>query len=349
MKLQYLYLRKNFNLNLRVSIFILFSAYMFLSCSNDEVQNRSVQTSQVAKLYATTHGGEVRQYDINTGQVTTFSLMSSDAEGVYFEDDSFTVVSRIPGRLETYNQIGIYEAGNRIELEADILGSVHLQSPRDLAVSENYFVVSDNTDLDLDETTSEGRIFIYVKNENGFQLRNVVTTRFKVWGLDFIGQDLYAAVDETNKIAVFRNFLSTNAINGTITANKIIAFQGLVRSHGLDYENGTMVLSDIGEPESKTDGGLHIIENFDEKFNSAPNGGFIESDQQLRIAGNNTLLGNPVNIIYDNAYNVIFVAEAANNGGRVLAFNNATSVSGNISPDLQYQLPGVSSVFYYTE
>ena len=108
-------------------------------------------------------------------------------------------------------------------------------------------MVSDNTDLDEDEVTPEGRIFVYTKNESGFTLRNVVTTKFKVWGLTFVGDDLYAAVDETNKIAVYRNFISTNNLNRIITADKIVGIQGLVRSHGLDFENGTMVLSDIGE------------------------------------------------------------------------------------------------------
>jgi len=127
-----------------------------------------------------------------------------------------------------------------------------------------------------------------------------------------------------------------------------VAFQGLLRTHGLDFENGIMVLSDIGEVESATDGGLHIIQNFEEKFNAAQNG-FVALEEQFRISGDNTLLGNPVNVVYNSAYNVIFVAEAANNGGKILAFNDATSVSGNISPDLQYDMPGVSSVFFHTE
>ena len=336
-------------MNLRSILYLFLTGLVLISCSNDEVNNPSVQTSAIAKLYATTHNGEVKQYDINTGKVKTFSLMSSDAEGIFFDEDAFTIVSRIPGRLERYSQIGSYENESRADLETDFKGSIHLQSPRDLAVNQNFYVISDNTDLDLDETTPEGRLFIYIKTEFGFELRNVVTTIFKVWGLDFIGNDLYAAVDETNKVAVYRNFIANNTVNRIVTADKIVAFQGLLRTHGLDHEDGIMVLTDIGEAESDSDGALHIIENFEQKFADAPLGGFVETDQQLRIAGNNTLLGNPVNVIYDRAYNVIFVAEAANNGGRVLAFNDATSVSGNISPDLQYPLPGVSSVFFYSE
>ena len=335
----------NFSFIFRIAVI----GVLLISCSNDEINNPSVQTSAIAKLYATTHTGDVKQYDINTGKAKTFSLTSTDAEGIFFEDDAFTIVSRTPGRLENYSDISSYENQNSVNLETEFKGNIHLQSPRDLAVNENFYVVSDNTDLDLDETTPEGRLFIYTKTEFGFELRNVVTTKFKVWGLDFIGNDLYAAVDETNKIAVYRNFIANNMVNKIVTADKIVAFQGILRTHGLDHEEGIMVLSDIGEADSDSDGALHIIENFEQKFNDAPLGGFVELEQQLRIAGNNTLLGNPVNVIYDRAYNVIFVAEAANGGGKVLAFNDATSVSGNISPDLQYSLPMVSSVFFYSE
>jgi len=54
-------------------------------------------------------------------------------------------------------------------------------------------------------------------------------------------------------------------------------------------------------------------------------------------------------VVYDAEYDAIFVAEVLNNGGRVLAFNDATSISGNIAPDLKYDLAGASSVFYFTE
>ncbi len=321
------------------------------SCSSDDDQNRRVITSQIAHLYATSHNGDVNRYDINTGVVTKYANSSSDSEGIFFSsnEDAFTIVSRSANRLESYEDISSLGDGGTKNPETHIFGDEDLENPRDLAVSGEFYVVSDNTDLDEDETTPEGRLYIYRKTADNFILRNVVQTKFKVWGIEFVNNDLYLAVDETNKLAVYRNFLNSNMMNGIVTADKIVAIQGLVRSHGLDYENGTMVLSDIGEPESSSDGGLHIIQNFDEKFSNTVNGGFIVSDDQLRISGSNTLLGNPVNVVYDSNYNVIFVAEALNNNGRILAFNDATSVSGNISPDLKYELQGASSIFFYTE
>ncbi|MDR5591623.1 hypothetical protein [Christiangramia sp. SM2212] len=326
-------------------------AVTLFSCNNDDDLNSDVETSEVAHLYATTHSGQVRRYDINDGVITNYSVSATDIEGFYYssEDDNFSIVSRSSNQIESYSGIRDLGSGGVQNPEIGLVSTSEFESPRDLAVNGQFYVVSDNTDLDGDETTPEGRLFIYVKTETGFVLRNVLITKFKVWGLEFVNSDLYAAVDETNKIAVYRNFIENNTGNRIITADKIVGFQGLIRTHGLDFDNGIMVLSDIGEAESATDGGLHIIQDFEEKFSNATNGGFISIDDQFRIAGANTLLGNPVNVVYDASYNVIFVAEALNNGGRVLAFNDATSISGNIAPDLKYDLAGASSVFYFTE
>ena len=330
---------------------LILSLLVIVACNNDDDINSGVRTSQTAHLYATTHNGEVKRYDINTGIETKYANSSSDSEGIFFssEDDSFTIVSRSGNRLESYSGISALGQGGTKNPENMISGSADLESPRDLAVNGDYYVVSDNTDLDEDETTPEGRLFIYRKTETNFILRNVVQTKFKVWGIEFVGDDLYLAVDETSRIAVYPDFLDTNINNRIVTAEKIVAVQGLIRVHGLDFDNGTMVLSDIGEAESSSDGALNVIENFQEKFLKTANGGFIGAGDQLRISGGNTLLGNPVNVVYDAAYNVIFVAEALNNGGRVLAFNDATFVSGNISPDLKYTLQGASSLFFYSE
>jgi len=335
---------------MRYLIIWVIALFLMVGCSSDDDGNQTVVTSSAAWLFATNHNGEVKKFNINNGLSSVFKLQSSDAEGIYYDaqNDGFTIVSRIPGRLESYYNIEDYADGVDVDLEAQILGNIHYQSGRDLAVDGDIYVVADDTDLDLDDTTPEGRLFVYLKEDNAFKLRNVVTTRFKLWGLEFIGGDLYAAVDETNKVAVYKNFASTYTTNIQATANKQVAFQGLLRIHGMDFEDNVMVLSDIGEAESSSDGGIHVIEDFVEKFNSSQNG-FVALEEQLRISGDNTLLGNPVNVVYDSAYNVIFVAEALNNGGKVLAFNDATSVSGNISPDLQYDMPGVSSVCFYTE
>ncbi|MCP9199596.1 hypothetical protein MKO06_06740 [Gramella sp. GC03-9] len=330
--------------------FLFFLICTAISCSKDDLSS-GVETSSTAHLYATGGSGLVKRYDINTGEVTTYNTGAVNASGIKFsaEGDGFSLVSAGNSRLEFFSDISMIQSGVTTDIEADYGGTDDLENPKDLAINGNFYVVSDNTDLDGDETTAEGRLFIYFKNSGNYILRNVVTTRFKVWGIEFVGNDLYAAVDETNRLAVYRNFLSTHTLNRIITADKHVGFQGLLQMHGLDFEDGTMVLSDIGEMESNSDGAIHIVEDFVSKFETAAPGGFVQADQQKRIAGGNTLLGNPGDLVYDSAYNVVFVAETTNGSGRILAFNDARDKEGNLAPDLRYDFSGVTSLFYHTQ
>jgi len=193
-----------------------------MSCGNDDNLNDKVATSNTAHLYATTHSGQVRRYDINDGVETNYSVESTDIEGFFFssEEDAFSIISRSSNRIETYLNIKDLGAGGTKDPEMGIVGTSNLESPRDLAVNGQFYVVSDNTDLDGDEATPEGRLFIYIKTESGFVLRNILITKFKVWGLEFIDSDLYAVVDETNKVAVYRNFISQYAEYHTCSALK---------------------------------------------------------------------------------------------------------------------------------
>lgn len=259
------------------------------------------------------------------------------------------MVSRSGSRLEEYSGLNSYQSGVTVDLESEFVSQPDLESPRDLAVYNNFYVVSDNTDLDEDEVTPEGRLYIYYRAETGFVLRNVVTTRFKVWGLEFIDNDLYLAVDETNKVAVYRDFISTRTLNRIITADKIVGFQGMISARDLDFEGGVMVISDVGEPGVNNDGAVHIINDFKTKFEAASAGGFIQATDQLRLAGSNSKLGDPVSVVYDSSYNVIFVADPLAGSGKVLAFNNARSLDGNIAPDLSYDFSKVSSLYFYTD
>jgi len=325
---------------------------MIISCSDDDnIGENPVETSGTAHLYATSHNGTVTRYDINSSKKMTYKTSSEDAEGIYYDggDDSFTIASRSSTSLESYLGIDGLETGLDVNIDIDLSSSSDLQSPRDIAVNGNIYVVADNADVDGDDTTADGRFFIYTKTSFGFQLRNVVTVDFKVWGIEFVGNDLYAVVDTTNKLAVFSNFSSAYMTDTEASATKTIEVEGIVRTHGLDYDEGTMVMTDIGDAASDSDGAFHVITNFDNKFNATMDGGMIAIDDQMRISGGNTKLGNPVNVAYDANYNAVFIAEVANGGGRVLAFTEARSSSGNKSPKMNKSLAGASAVYFYTE
>ncbi len=321
----------------------------FASCSKSDESGSDVQTSENAYLYASTNSGIVKRYDINTGDQITFNTTAEDAGSVFYEGgDLLTLLSRSSSQLQLYSGAGTVDRNSILDLNLEYSGTQDLKNSVALAVNNNFYVVSDNTDVDGDSSTNNGVLYVYRKGSSGFVLRNFLITNFSLGDIDFSGNDLYAAVKNTNKVALFKDFLDSKTSRG-ISADKIISFDGIVSIHGLDYENGTMVLSDLGDVNSDSDGALNIITDFDSKYNSTTNLGMVSLESQLRIAGNKTRLGNPMNIVYDTAYNAIFVAEKLNGGGKILAFNNARNASGNISPDLTYNLSGVSSVYFYTE
>ena len=92
------------------------------------------------------------------------------------------------------------------------------------------------------------------------------------------------------------------------------------------------------------DGGFHVIEGFTNKLNATANGGTLALSSQTRVAGSSTLLGNPVDVAYDAETETVYIAEAGNGGGRILAFNNI-GTGGNLTPSFNSTLASASSVF----
>lgn len=318
-----------------------------VSCSDD---NNSTDASLSTYLFASNNAnGNISYYDVsdlNNVTSTTLITTSTAADGVFYDKDEDVVVqaSRSNLNLEGYTNVSLSSTGASISV--GISGSTDMTSPRELAVNDNFYVVADNADVDGNANTPDGRLFIYSKTGNNFTLRNVITTDFKLWGITFDGNNLYAVVDTTGELAVFTNFLS-NTSNATLSASKRIAVEGIVRTHGLTYDamSDVMVLTDIASAmNTQDDGAFHIIENFTSKFNSTANGATLALSQQSRVSGSSTLLGNPVDVAYDNITKTVFIAEAGNGGGRILAFNNIGS-GGNITPVVNNDLAAASAVF----
>ena len=319
-----------------------------VSCSDDD--NTGMDTSLSTYLFASNNSdGNITNYNVSSltnVMSTTLITTSTAADGIYYDKNNDVVVqaSRSNFSLEGYSDVSLNTGGSSISV--GISGSTDMTSPRELAVNGNFYVVADNADVDGDTNTPDGRLFIYTKSGNSFTLRNVITTDFKLWGITFDGEDLYAIVDTTNQLAVFTNFLS-NTSDTTVSASKTIVVEGIVRTHGLTYDamSDTMVLTDIASAmNGQDDGGFHVIENFTSKFNNTAAGATLALSQQVRVAGSSTLLGNPVDVAYDSATKTVFIAEAGNGGGRILAFNNIDN-GGNISPVVNTDLASASSLF----
>ncbi|PHR89986.1 MAG: hypothetical protein COA80_16825 [Leeuwenhoekiella sp.] len=322
--------------------------FALTSCSDDDSDDM-MQEEVSANLYATSHAnGDVTRYNLTTNSVTTISTSTSDAEGIYYspDDDSFTLASRGMTQTSLQTYVGISDIITAtINLTVDISSQPVLQNPRDLAVNDNFYVVADS------QNANAGRFFVFEKSNGSLTLSRTITTDFSVWGIEFIGNDLYAVVDNTNELAVFTNFLSSNTADATVSASKRIAIEGIGRTHGIAFDGGTLIMSDIAAasgPGADTDGGFHVITNFMSKFNAVANGGTLAVGQQIRYAGAATMMGNPVNVEYDAASDTVYVAELANGGGRVLAFGNvSTAGGGNATPAINNSLSGVSSLYFY--
>lgn len=333
----------------KLGLVTVLSASMFMACQkDDDNNNNNNQGTNKTELYVSNNSnGNVTIYDMETEETKTLSTTSTAAEGIYYDADNDNVIqaSRSSNQLNVYANISTL--GTNTLLAIAFSSASDLDSPRDIAVNGNMVVVADNADADGDPLTDDGRLFIYTKNNGSLTLRNTVSTDFAVWGIEFVGNDLYAVVDKTNQLAVFANFTASNTTNSTVSATKTIAIEGIVRTHGLAYDGGTMILTDVGDAASDTDGAFHIIADFDSKFSATQDGDMMAiAGNQVRVAGAATMMGNPVAAEYDADANIVYIAEAANGGGRVMSYNNA-DVGGDLSPSTNKSVAKASSLYLH--
>lgn len=321
----------------------------FISCGDDDdITGNDLRVN----LYATSNtSGNITAYQIeDDGDVEVRSLLTiaatTDAEGLFVDndEDEITVVSRSNKNLNTYDELDSTDDGDALELEAG--SPAVFGSPRDLAVRGNLYVVSDNMDVDGDDSTVDNRLWVFTRNDNTYTLRNVITTDFALWGIEFVGGNLYAVVDKTNEVALFRDFENNFTMTGPASPTKRVAIEGITRTHGIGQDGGTMILTDIGDAAVDNDGAFHIISDFQAKFSAIDNGGTLSvAGNQIRVAGAATFLGNPVSADYDSDSRTVYIAERANAGGRVLGFTQAEN-GGNITPNFNRILDGASSVLF---
>lgn len=313
------------------------------ACTED---NEVLEPLNRAELFATSNAnGDITVYDFSdntTVETTTLTTSSSDHEGIQYNSttDELFVNSRSDFSLNLYTGIENQVDGLIGAATGEITGPADFDSPRALAISGNSIVVSDNGDATF---------YVYSRTSNGIVLTHEFDINFPVWGVEFVGNDLYAVVDQSGDLAVFTDFLS-NTTNGNLAASKIITIEGIGRTHGVAYDpsDDLLILTDIGDAASDADGGFHTIAGARVKINAVANGGTLSiSGNQNRIAGSNTLLGNPVDVTYDPITQTVFIAEKANGGGRILGFD--LEAAGNAAPTVNIPLRGVSSVDFYAE
>ncbi|WP_162055829.1 hypothetical protein [Pontibacter pamirensis] len=266
------------------------------------------------------------------------SIASMDADGIYYDEERNEIILA----SRTTNRIEVYQKMKDGSLELKTTSTPDFTNAREVAVSGNMIVVVQDADPALNNNMN--KLYVYERTPSGVHLRNTYDVGINLWGIHAEGSTLYAVVDNSGDIASFENFFS-NA-DGMIEPTKRVTVGGIVRTHGITYskEDHRMVLTDVGDGAVADDGALVIIDNFSNVFSSTAQGGTIGADSQIRIEGSKTMLGNPVDVAYDEETGYLYVAERANGGGKVLIFE-MPMYNGNLSPGYSKEVAGASSVY----
>ena len=297
-----------------------------------------------SELYVTNTNASnpsIFKYSISGDSLVTFTTNSTVTEGIYYNaaSDLLVQAAAMPsGVLQAFSGTS---ALNTSTLTADFTSSADLTSPREIAVIGDTYVVSDNSD---------NTFYVYTLNGSSFSLTATVDIQFPVWGIAFRGNDLYAVVDGpgSNELAVFADF-AANATTGTLNPTKRVTIEGIVRTHGLTYDGNddVMIMTDIGSAaDANNDGGFHMISNFSTKFDALSDGEVLPLSMQVRVAGSNTMMGNPIDVAYDSETDAVYISEVGN--GKVLGFTSI-GTGGNLTPSFSKDLAGASSIYFSSD
>ena len=272
-------------------------------------------------------------YNIENGSSRMIGLPYADADGVVYDGsrDAIYHVNRSDSKLVALSNISNTMGGDMAMPTA--MGPSTFTNGREATFYNNKVVVVDDV--------TPGKLISYHVNTrqiNDFRQYNV---GFEVWGIQATGKDLWAIEDVSNILAYFENF--HNAPSGDLPATSEVAIEGLVRTHGLNYDEASdiMVLTDIGSAGSPDDGALVVITDFKNKFMQAGDGGTISLSDQIRIEGDLTQLGNPVDVVVRAQEGAIYVAERAQQ--KFLVFDIPLD-NCNCEPTHSHDFPGASAI-----
>ncbi|MEM9887623.1 MAG: T9SS type A sorting domain-containing protein [Bacteroidota bacterium] len=296
----------------------------------------------VSQLYASsnTQGlvGVYSIFDDNSTQKRTFTSAGADADGIFFDQNEDVVyqVDRSNNAVQAYSNVN----GSGFNPMTTATSTSDFSNGRELAIMGDQLIVAQ----DANDSNGGNQFYIYDYSSTSFTLNKVYDADINLWGIHAEGSTLYAIEDNTNRLAIYENFLDQAA--GTITATASIEIEGIVRTHGITYDAATdmMLLTDVGAASSPEDGTFTVIKN----FGAASADGFVSLAEQIVVAGDATKLGNPVDIAYDDDRRIIFIAERANGGGRILGFS-MPATNGNFAPIFDDAFAGASAVYFAGE
>ena len=295
-----------------------------------------------AQLYVSSNtSGRVGVFNILQGnddvQASSFGVAADDADGIYYDADSDRLyqLNRTDNRIDVYTNVANALAGGNTPTLA-YSSTSDFSNGREIAVSGDRLVVAQDASSD---NGMQNRLIVYTLGDDNITLANSFDVDFNLWGIDANGETLYAIEDNSSNLRIFNDFFDNSG--SSVSSDATVAVAGIVRTHGLTYYGASdlMILTDVGDGGSPTDGAIVTVMNFSDAISD----GTIAANEQLRIAGSNTFLGNPVDVAYDAANQTIYTTERANAGGRILGFN--LTDEGNVAPSYDQAFAGASGLF----
>lgn len=263
-----------------------------------------------------------------------FASQGMDADGIYYDqpNDILYQLNRTNNRVDVFTAVvtGLDNGNGPMTASSS---TSNFSNGREIAVSGNKLVVA--------QDGPSNRLIVYniTPSTGAISFDRTFDVSFNLWGIHLDGSTLYAIKDNSNELAVFYNF--TNNPSGSISEDRSIAIENLVRTHGITYnpDEDYMLLTDIGDAGSASDGFIVAIPNFSDKIDD----NMISADEQIRVGGGTSMLGNPVDIAFDATQRRIYVAERARNGGMILAYRMPI-FTGGIAPIYSKSFAGASAV-----
>jgi len=255
-----------------------------------------------------------------------------------FDGDSVGVL--ISSKVATRRADSAFDAS----YDREILGSnTGLVSPKgiDVASKSGLIFVAENN-----ATTPGIMIYSSCASGNVAPLMTLsASAAARPWDVDYDAHTDKAFVALTNgTVAVFDEVVAN--LNAGVTSmtmeSKLIvpatsgaALAAPTNIHGIDYDSlsDSLMISDVGSAADITDGKIYVLNNI-----SSASG---LTNIAVNIAGANTMLGNPVDIMYTGSN--LYVAEKSN--GLVMRFDDIlSSAGGDISADLSISYTAPESV-----
>lgn len=325
-----------------------------LGCESEAIDS-SMDNSKVSQQELSRKGNKkgtsVYVSSNTSGEINIFSMDGSawdysqktvyvpyaDADGIVYDAnrDALYQVNRSDSKLVAFSDVSYTSYGDMLTPSA--MGASNFSQGREATWYNNKVVVADDV--------SPGKLVSYNVNTNQITDYRNYQTDIELWGIQATGKDLWAIVDASDRLAYYKDFHS--APSGNLSSTMEVSIEGLVRTHGLNYDEAAdvMVMTDIGAASGTdtagTDGALIIIPNFKYKFMMAGNNGMISLADQIKISGDMTYLGNPVDVAVSVENGIILVAERAQQ--KFLVFEIPTA-SCNCAPVYSMDVAGASAV-----